>query len=156
MNPRKVTNQIDLLGAIDWDRTVFDSLIPLPDGTTYNAYLLKGSTKTALIDTVEPGKAYVLMNQLSQVPEIDYIISLHAEQDHSGSIPLVLEQYPNAVVYTSQKEKPMLLDLLPGLDPDRIITVEDGEELSLGDLTLKFIYTPWVHWPETMSAYLIE
>jgi len=156
MNPRKITNQIDLLGVIDWDRTVFDSLIPLPDGTTYNSYLLKGSDKTALIDTVEPGKSSILMNQLNQVPEIDYIVSLHAEQDHSGTIPLVLEKYPNSVVYTSQKEKPMLLDLLPEIDPDRIITVEDGGELSLGDLTLKFIYTPWVHWPETMSAYLIE
>jgi flavorubredoxin len=156
MNSRTISERVSLLGVIDWDRTLFDSLIPLPQGTTYNSYLVKGSEKTALIDTVEPEKAYILMNQLRQVEKLDYIVSLHAEQDHSGTIPQVLEKYPNAQVFTSIKEKPMLLDLMPELDPERINMVEDGDVLSLGDLTLEFIYTPWVHWPETMSAYLAE
>jgi flavorubredoxin len=131
-------------------------LIPLPQGTSYNSYLIKGSEKTALIDTVEPEKSHILMSQLNDVDTIDYVISLHAEQDHSGSIPFVLEKYPQAVVYTSVREKPMLLEFLPELDAERIITVEDGETVSLGDRTLKFIYTPWVHWPETMTAYMAE
>lgn len=156
MNSRTISKRVSLLGVIDWDRTLFDSLIPLPQGTTYNSYLIKGSEKTVLIDTVEPEKSYILMNQLSQVEKLDYIVSLHAEQDHSGTIPRVLEKYPNAIVLTSNKEKPMLLDLMPELDTNRINIVEDGATLSLGDLTLEFIYTPWVHWPETMSAYLIE
>lgn len=156
MNSRTISERVSLLGVIDWDRTLFDSLIPLPQGTTYNSYLVKGSEKTALIDTVEPEKAYILMNQLSQVDNIDYVISLHAEQDHSGTIPRVLDKYPNAQVMTSVKEKPMLLDLMPELDPERITVVNDGDTLSLGDLTFEFIYTPWVHWPETMSAYLVE
>ena len=156
MNSRTISERVSLLGVIDWDRTLFDSLIPLPQGTTYNSYLVKGSEKTALIDTVEPDKAYILMNQLSKVENIDYIISLHAEQDHSGTIPRVLEKYPHAQVYTSQKEKPMLLDLMPELPADRIHIVKDGDTLSLGDRNFEFIYTPWVHWPETMSAYLIE
>jgi flavorubredoxin len=156
MNSRTISERVSLLGVIDWDRTLFDSLIPLPQGTTYNSYLIRGSDKIALIDTVEPEKAYILMNQLSHVDRIDYIISLHAEQDHSGTIPRVLEKYPEAVVYTSVKEKPMLLDLMPELNETRILTVNDGDTLSLGDRTFEFIYTPWVHWPETMSAYLVE
>lgn len=156
MNSRTISERVSLLGVIDWDRTIFDSLIPLPQGTTYNSYLVKGNQKTALIDTVEPKKSYILMNQLSQIDHIDYVISLHAEQDHSGTIPRVLEKYPEAQVVTSKKEKPMLLDYLPELDPDRITIVEDGDSLSLGDRTFEFIYTPWVHWPETMSAYLVE
>lgn len=156
MNPRKISENIYLLGAIDWDRTLFDSLIPLPQGTSYNSYLIQGSEKTVLIDTVEPAKAYILENQLTHFPKIDTIVSLHAEQDHSGTIPHLLEQYPEAQVLTSVREKPMLIDLMPELDPDRISTVEDGDTFSIGDFTLEFIYTPWVHWPETMSAYLRE
>ena len=155
MNPRKISPRVSLLGAIDWDRTMFDSLIPLPEGTSYNAYLVKGSEKVALIDTVEPSKAYILLNQLQQIDNIDYIISQHAEQDHSGTIPLLMEKYPQAILITSQRGKPMLMDLLP-IQEERIQVVQDGETLSLGDRTLKFLYTPWVHWPETYSSYLIE
>lgn len=155
MKVRKITDQVSLLGFIDWDARLFDSLIPLPDGTSYNAYLVKGSTKTALIDTVEPEFDYELLAQLEDVSKLDYIVSLHAEQDHSGSIPSILAKYPEAKVITSAKGKDMLTDLLS--IPERsIVTVADGETLSLGDKTLEFIYTPWVHWPETMSAYLKE
>ena len=156
MNPRKITERVSLLGVIDWDRTIFDSLIPLPQGTSYNAYLLKGSEKTVLLDTVEPGKAYILLNQLKDIDHIDYIVSHHAEQDHSGTIPTILEKYPMATVLTSEKAKPMLSDLMPELPADRIVIVQDGETVSLGDRTLKFVYTPWVHWPETMVSYLVE
>ncbi|NSW51893.1 MAG: FprA family A-type flavoprotein [Anaerolineae bacterium] len=155
MNPRTVTDRVSLLGVIDWDRTIFDSLIPLPQGTSYNSYLLKGSEKIVLLDTVEPGKAYILLNQLSNIDHIDYIVSHHAEQDHSGTLPQVLERYPMATVLTSDKAKPMLLDLLQ-LPEDRIHVVKDGDTISLGDRTLKFYYTPWVHWPETMVSYLVE
>ncbi|MDD3828820.1 MAG: FprA family A-type flavoprotein [Anaerolineae bacterium] len=143
------------VGAIDWERRLFDSLIPLPDGTSYNAYLIEGSEKTALLDTVDPAKSKELMSKLEEVPAIDYLVSHHAEQDHSGSIPLVLERYPDAKLVVSTKAKPMLIDLLE-IPEEVLITVEDGETLSLGDKTLKFIYTPWVHWPETMVTYLEE
>ncbi len=143
------------VGAIDWERRLFDSLIPLPDGTSYNAYLIEGSEKTALLDTVDPAKSKELMSKLEEVPAIDYLVSHHAEQDHSGSIPLVLERYPDAKLVVSTKAKPMLIDLLE-IPEEVFITVEDGETLSLGDKTLKFIYTPWVHWPETMVTYLEE
>lgn len=141
------------MGAVDWDRRLFDSLIPLPDGTSYNAYLIRGSEKTALLDTVDPSMADVLLSQLEGVKHIDYIVAHHAEQDHSGTIPQVLERYEKAKVITSPKGREMLIDLLP-IPEERVVTVDDGGSLSLGDKTLEFIYTPWVHWPETMSSYL--
>jgi len=108
-----------------------------------------------LLDTVDPPKADELMSQLDGVSKIDFLVSHHAEQDHSGSIPVVLERFPEAKVVASPKAKPMLIDLLK-IPEDAFITVEDGKELSLGDKTLQFIHTPWVHWPETMVTYLKE
>ena len=155
MKPRKIVEKVYWLGAIDWNRRLFDALIPLPDGTSYNAYLVQGSEKTALLDAVDPSTSDTLLAQLRDIPQLDYVISHHAEQDHSGAIPAVLEKYPEAQVLTSSKAKNMLVDLL-AIAEKRITPVEDGETLSLGDKTLKFIYTPWVHWPETMVTYLEE
>lgn len=154
---RTLAKQIYEVGAIDWDRRLFDELIPLPVGTSYNAYLIKGSQKTALLDTVDPAKTDLLVDHLVRagVDSIDYIVSHHAEQDHSGSIPDMLLMYPDAKVVTNPKCKAMLIDHLQ-LEDDQFIEVQDGEELSLGDKTLKFIYTPWVHWPETMVTWLKE
>jgi len=155
MITKEISNKVFFLGAIDWNRRLFDSLIPLPDGTSYNAYLIRGSEKTVLLDTVDPSMAYQLLDQLKEVEKIDFIISHHAEQDHSGSIPHVLEKYPDAKVITTPKGKELLIDHL--LIPEKkILPVADGEELSLGDKSLKFIYYPWVHWPETMLTYLKE
>ncbi len=155
MQKRPLKKGIYWLGAVDWDRRLFDSLIPLPDGTTYNAYLVEGSEKTALLDTVDPAMTDELMAQLDGVAKIDFIISHHAEQDHSGAIPRVLERFPEAKVVVTPKARGMLIDLLK-IPENAFVTVEDGETLSLGDKTLKFIYTPWVHWPETMVTYLEE
>jgi flavorubredoxin len=145
------------IGAVDWDRRLFDELIPLPDGTSYNSYLIKGTEKTVLLDAVDPTKAHVLLNNLkeAEVKQIDYLVSHHAEQDHSGAIPEVLFHYPTANIVTNAKCKAMLIDLLH-IDEDKCITVEDGQQLSLGDKTLQFISIPWVHWPETMGTYLVE
>jgi flavorubredoxin len=143
--------------AIDWDRRLFDELIPLPEGTTYNAYLVEGSEKTALLDTVDPTKTATLLDSLnsSGVDRIDYVVSHHAEQDHSGSIPHVLARYPNAKVVTNAKCKSMLIDLLH-LDEGRFLTIAEGQTLPLGGKTLQFFDTPWVHWPETLCTYLQE
>jgi len=154
---RKITEDVYSVGVIDWHRKLFDELIPLPDGTSYNSYFIKGGKKNAIIDTVEPDFEQDFLDNLDQigVEKIDYIISNHAEQDHSGTIPLLLEKFPEAEVLSSAKAKPMLLDLLD-VEEDQIRIVEDGETLDLGGKTLEFIYTPWVHWPETMSTYLQE
>ena len=155
--PRQLKSNIYSVGAIDWDRRLFDELIPLPDGTSYNAYLVKGREKTALIDTVDSTMADVLIENLKQlkIKNIDYVIANHAEQDHSGSLPQILDIYPNAKVVATPKCKDMLMDLL--LIPEsKFITVDDGSSISLGDKTLEFIHAPWVHWPETMFTYLKE
>jgi len=155
MKARKIKDRIYWMGSVDWDRRLFDSLIPLPDGTSYNAYLIEGSEKTVLLDSVDPQMADELMAQLEGVSKIDYVISHHAEQDHSGTIPQVLEKYPAARLISTPKAKGLLMDLLR-IPEESFITVKDGETLSLGDKTLKFIHAPWVHWPETMVTYLKE
>ncbi|MBA7526788.1 Nitric oxide reductase [subsurface metagenome] len=154
---RELKPNIYAVGAIDWDRRLFDELIPLPDGTSYNAYLVKGIEKTALIDTVDPTMTDVLVKNLEKLGtgDIDYVIANHAEQDHSGALPKILDLYPSAKVVCTPKCKDLLMDLLL-IPEDKFITVADGETLSLGDKTLEFIHAPWVHWPETMLTYLRE
>ncbi|MBN1888543.1 MAG: FprA family A-type flavoprotein [Thermoflexales bacterium] len=155
MKARQIREGIYWMGAVDWDRRLFDALIPLPDGTSYNAYLIQGSNKTVLMDSVDPTKADTLLGQLQTVSQVDYVIAHHAEQDHSGAIPLVLARYPQAQVMATPKGIAMLRDHLC-IPEERFIAVADGESLSLGDKTLTFIYMPWVHWPETMVTYLAE
>jgi flavorubredoxin len=154
---REITPGVFFVGAIDWDRRLFDSLIPLPDGTSYNSYIIKGFEKTALIDTVDPSRTHELFQHIQDagITRIDYIVSHHAEQDHSGSIPAMLAKFPDARVVVSTKCKPLEMDLLK-IPEDKFITVNDKETISLGNRTLEFIHTPWVHWPETMVTYLRE
>jgi flavorubredoxin len=154
---RQLKPNVYSVGAIDWDARLFDRLIPLPDGTSYNSYIIRGSKKTALIDTVDPAKTEVLLGNIAGTgtDKLDYIVAQHAEQDHSGSLPDILLLYPDAKVVTNRKCKEMLMDLLD-IEDEKFLVVEDGREISLGDKTLKFVYTPWVHWPETMSTYLPE
>jgi flavorubredoxin len=157
MAVREIKKDIYAVGALDWDRRLFDELIPLPDGTSYNAYLVKGSEKTVLLDTVDPAKGQELRDHLRvlNVDKIDYIVAHHGEQDHSGTIPEILELYPEAVVLTNEKCSAILQDLLH-IPAAKFRVVQDEETVSLGDKTLKFIFTPWVHWPETMVTYLPE
>jgi flavorubredoxin len=155
MNFPQIAPNVWKLGVNDWDRRLFDSLIPLPDGTSYNAYLIRGSEKTALLDTVDAAMPDTILKQLEDVERIDYVIAHHAEQDHSGAIPAVLAKYPDAVLVCSTKCKGMLVDHLC-VDEKRICAMENSATLLLGGKTLEFIYTPWVHWPETMCTYLKE
>ncbi len=157
MTIREIKKDIFTVGTIDWDRRLFDELILLPEGTSYNSYLIKGSEKTALIDSVDPTKESELIDNLKRlgIKQIDYLISHHGEQDHSGSIPRILKLYPMAKVVTNAKCRDLLIDLLL-IPADKFIVIKDGETLSLGTRTLEFIFAPWVHWPETMLTYLRE
>ncbi len=152
---REIKEGIYWMGAVDWDRRLFDALIPLPDGTSYNAYYVEGRDKTALLDAVDPPMESVLERQLKGVTRLDYLVAHHAEQDHAGTLHRVLEWFPEAQLVASPRGKELLLDLLP-LPAHRVGTVADGETLDLGGRTLEAIYTPWVHWPETISTYLPE
>ncbi len=155
MKPREIAPGVLAVGVQDFDRRLFDALIPLPDGTSYNAYLVRGRDKTVLIDAADPAMGHVLKANLEDIPRIDILVSNHTEQDHSGAIPWVLERFPEARLLCSQPAKSMLIDHLD-VPEARMGTVADGERLDLGGRTLRFIYTPWVHWPETMSTYLEE
>ena len=157
MIDRVLPKGVRWVGVLDRDRRTFDELIPLPDGTTYNAYLVTGAEKTALIDTVDPAFTTVLLERLEQegVKRLDYAVSNHAEQDHSGSLPAVLERVPEAKVVSTPKGRGILSDLL-GIAGDRFLPVEDGASLPLGAKTLRFLHFPWAHWPETMVTWLEE
>lgn len=157
MTVRFVKSDIIAVGAIDWDRRLFDKLIPLPQGTSYNSFLIKGSEKTALIDTVYPAKSQELIDNLKKlnVKTLDYIIANHGELDHSGTLPLLLEIYPEAKIVTNSKCREILTASLP-LEEDKFIVVGDSDTVSLGNKTLSFIMAPWVHWPDTMFTHLVE
>ncbi len=155
MKGRKIAGDIWWVGATDWDRRLFDSLIPLPDGTSYNSFFVQGTQKSALIDAVDPLMKNVLFGRLKnlKISSVDYVIANHIEQDHSGSIPDLLSAYPMAKAVTSKTGKGLMMDMLD-VPEDRVLVVQDGETIDLGDRTLQFIYFPWVHWPETMLTWM--
>lgn len=157
MAHRKIKEDIYFIGSIDWDRRLFDELIPLPEGTTYNSYLIKAEDKNIVIDAVDPVKAKEIINNLKDlgVKKVDFIVSNHAEQDHSGAIVNLLDIYPDAMVITNRKCADMLKDLLH-IEETRFKIINDGEELKINNKTFVFKLTPWTHWPETMITYLKE
>jgi flavorubredoxin len=153
----KIKEGVHYVGAVDWQRRLFDALIPLPEGTSYNSYLVRGAEKTALIDTVDPTREHELVANLKQlgVDRIDYLVANHAEQDHSGLLGRMAERFPGSKIVTNAKCKDLLVDHLLVAD-DRFLVVKEGETLALGGKTLQFLLAPWVHWPETMFTYLVE
>jgi len=153
----KIKENIFSVGSQDWDRRLFDQLIPLPHGTSYNAYVIKGSEKTVLIDTVYPPKMEELLANLESLnlEKIDYIVSNHCEQDHSGSIPAVLEKFPDVQILASSKCMELLISHL-GVEENKITAVDNTTQISLGDRTLTFMISPWVHWPDTMFTFVPE
>ncbi len=157
-NTSKIAEGVYWVGARDWNRRMFDALIPLPNGTTYNAYLIIGSNKKALIDTVNPGFEKEIEDKIAQVvnpTDIDYVIMNHAEPDHAGSIPHIMALNAKAKLVTTAKGAKMA-QIFYKVPEERIIAVRDGETLDLGDKTLQFIEAPMLHWPETMFTYLKE
>jgi len=150
---KKIANDIYTIQTFDWDKQSFDNILKTPKGTTYNSFLIMDE-KNILIDSTEPSKAKELLENLKSLDiKIDYIISQHAEQDHSGAIPTLLKEYPNAKIIGTKPAKELLENLL-GIPQEKILTIEDGESLKTGQHQLKFIVTPWVHWPDTMVTYL--
>jgi len=140
------------------NRRLFDALIPLPHGTSYNAYLIRGEKKTALIDTVNPGFEQQLLNNISLImdpAEIDYLVMNHAEPDHAKAIPEVLAVAKNAKLLTGAKGKDAAM-MYFDVPADRITVVDETTKVDLGGKTLSFIDAPWLHWPETIFTYLQE
>lgn len=154
---KPIKNNVFYIGSKDRHRELFDQLMPLSEGTTYNSYLVKGSEKVAIVDTDYPKKLDEYKARLleNKIDKVDYIISNHAEQDHSGAIPMLLEMFPEAIVVTNAKVKDNVMNMLH-VPEDKFKVINDGDELSLGDKTFQFILAPFVHWPDTMFSYLKE
>lgn len=150
----KVTDDVYWVGAIDWGVRDFHGY-ETPRGSTYNAYLVLAD-KVALIDTVKAPFASELLSRVASVidPEhIDYVISNHAEMDHSGGLPEVIAAVrPEAVFASSMGVKALGQHF--GLEG--VQAVEDGGTLSLGGRTLAFLETRMLHWPDSMATYLVE
>ena len=157
MKFQEIKNNVFYCGLNDEDRVIFDELIPLEHGTSYNSYLVVGSEKTAIIDTMYPPKSDEYLKNLDEngITKVDYLIANHGEQDHSGTLPKLIEKYPDAKVVTNPTCKTNLMEML-FIPEDRIMTIKNEEELSLGDKTLKFIFAPNVHWPDTMFTLIKE
>lgn len=149
---------ISWVGVEDWHRRIFDSLIPLPYGTSYNAYLVVGEDKVVLIDTVNPGFEKELIAKIATVLEpkrIDYVVMNHAEPDHAGAIPEVMSFAPNAKLVATKKGAEMA-GLFYHIPEERRLVIKDSDTLDLGGKTLRFVEAPWLHWPETMFTFAVE
>lgn len=145
------------IGARDPDLRTFDDLFPTEQGTTYNSYLIKGSEKIAIIDTVKEDRAEEFLAKVKSLvdpADVDYYIINHTEPDHSGSLAFMLQHSPKAQVISTQAAHTFLGNLIH--TPFTSHVVKDGEVLDLGGKRLRFIIAPFLHWPDTMFSLLEE
>ncbi|MBI4759188.1 MAG: FprA family A-type flavoprotein [Chloroflexi bacterium] len=158
MKPFKILEDLYYVGMLDPDRKVFDVIMPLDRGTTYNSYLIQAE-KVAIVETVTVTPAAqeeFLSNVRALVnpKDIGYVVLNHLEPDHSGALEILLAQAPQARVVVSRSGEHFVKNLLNrDVQPLRM---GDGDSLDLGDKTLRFITAPFVHWPDTMLTYLVE
>ena len=149
-----VTDNVKWIGILDPDLATFDVVMETKYGTTYNSYFINAQKK-AIVETSKEKFWDVYLNKIKQVcalEEIEYIIVNHTEPDHSGNIANLLKIAPNAKVVASGNAIRYLKDLIDFDFPN--IIVKDGDTLSLGDKTLRFIGAPNLHWPDSMFTYL--
>ena len=149
-----VSNKVHYLGTNDRKKSLFENNWPLPNGVSYNSYLI-ADQKCALIDTLEFGSKDDYLEEIENILEgrdLDYLVVNHMEPDHSSMIGWIIRKYPNVKIVANLKAFKML-DAFYGIPEESIFEVKDGDELNLGYHNLKFVLTPWVHWPETMMTY---
>lgn len=154
---KKIKEDISWIGVKDFGLKVFDIVMKAEHGTTYNSYVVKGSEKTALVETVKENffdEYKENVKSQCNFEDIDYIIVNHTEPDHSGSVLKTLEICKNATVLCTRAAKTYLDEMING--EYRVQIVNDGDEISLGNKTIKFITAPCLHWPDTMFSYLKE
>ncbi|OOZ36863.1 FprA family A-type flavoprotein [Solemya velesiana gill symbiont] len=148
------------IGALDPTLRTFDIILSTANGTTYNAYLVKGSDGVAVIDTVKKNFSDEFFARLES--EVDYsdikaIVLNHLEPDHTGALPELMRRAPQAKLYISRRATSMLKALLkPTTGAFEYTTVNTGDTVELGDRTLRFLHTPFLHWPDTQRTYLEE
>lgn len=157
MKTVKITDKIHYVGTNDRKKHLFENNWPLPNGVSYNSYLVVDE-KSALIDTIEYGSDASYLNKIERLlegKELDYLVVNHMEPDHSSMISVIVAKYPNVkIVGNAQTYK--LLQSFYEISESSFYRVADGDELALGESTLKFALVPWVHWPETMVSYEVN
>lgn len=152
-------NMIKYIGVDDTDIDLFEALYDVPNGVSYNSYLI-ADDKVAIMDAVDIRKCNEWMENLSEALNgrtPDYLVVQHMEPDHAGSIAAVIERYGDIKIVCSARAAQMLPQFFDGIDfVGRTIVVAEGDTLSLGSHTLKFFMAPMVHWPEVMVSYEIK
>ena len=149
---QKITENIYYVGVNDRSKSLFEGLWPLPNGVSYNSYLIDDE-KVCLIDTVEVDFFTQFIEHIRESigdRPVDYLVINHMEPDHSGSIALIKKYYPNIQIVGNKKTFQMMEGFY-GIN-DQTLEVKNGDSLSLGSQTLSFVLTPMVHWPETMMT----
>ncbi len=149
------------VGVLDPHLRNFDIILRTANGTTYNSYVVRGDKGVAVIDTVKEAFADDFFRRLESVARYDEITTIvlnHLEPDHSGALPELLKRAPQAKVYLSSRAQMMLKALLKptGEKPPEYIPVTTDDTVDLGGRTLRFLHTPYLHWPDTQCTYLVE
>lgn len=157
MNVHKISENVLSLGASDPHLQYFDKLMPTPYGTTYNSFIVRGEEKVALLDPVQTDSIHQLLSNLAAagVDHIDYILSLHTEQDHSGSTELLLQRFPEAKLVGSPKVAEFI-EIHLNIPAGEVQLIEEGEALDLGGLSLISVPIPFAHWPDNTMYWLEE
>ena len=149
-----ITSKIHYIGANDRKKSLFENNWPLPNGVSYNSYLISDE-KSALIDTLEFGSKDNYIDEIEAIlngKKLDYLVVNHMEPDHSSMIGMICKAFPSVKVVANSKAFKMLEGYF-GIPEGSIYEVKDGDTIDLGYHKLNFVLTPWVHWPETMMTY---
>ncbi|MBQ5830385.1 MAG: FprA family A-type flavoprotein [Alistipes sp.] len=154
-----ITNDIKYIGVDDTDLDLFESQYIIPNGISYNSYLITDE-KVAVMDTVDARKREEWLQNLDAAlggRQPDYLVVHHMEPDHAGTVAVFVEKYPTTKIVASTRAIQMLSDFFEGVDfSDRTIAIKEGDEISLGEHTLQFFMAPMVHWPEVMVSYDVK
>ncbi|AMK76047.1 MULTISPECIES: FprA family A-type flavoprotein [Methylomonas] len=153
-----LSERVHWVGALDPNLRTFDIILKTANGTSYNAYVIRGSEGVAVIDTVKEGFAndfFARLESVADYSEIKVIVLNHLEPDHTGALPELMKRAPQAQLFISQKAQSMLKGLLKQ-DELSFTPVLTGDKVSLGDRSLEFLHTPYLHWPDTQCTYAPE
>ena len=155
MKIEEIAKNIYYVGVEDKTIDLFESQYIVPKGITYNSYIIKDK-KNLIVDTVDSRKTEEWLENLEKVLEgetLDYLVVSHLEPDHSGSIDALISKYPEMKIVGNAKTFAFMPQFIKSNIENKKVLVEEGEELSIGEHTFKFIMAPMVHWPEVMVEY---
>ena len=151
----KMNDHLHYIGVNDRYTHLFEAMWPLPDGISYNSYLFDGGSKTCLLDCVRIDSVREFMDNISEVLDgrtLDYVVVNHMEPDHTSSLKSVVERFPDIKIITNKKAVKMMNNFY-NIGDDRVVLVEDGETVEIGERKLTFYTPPMVHWPESMVCF---